>query len=142
MDWNTRLIVQYTEGGDTHTITPIDSFTPSFALAAEPIHSIEQTHIGVIYSPKSITFSMTVKAIGNIAAKLTALALKGTRFNIALQEGEGSDWGFTTVIMSDCVITSCSPSSVSPTGAPGATFSGFSLASTVSPKDADAVSVP
>lgn len=143
MDWNTRLVVQFTDDAGDHTISPIDSFSPSFSLGAEPIHSIEQTHIGVIFSPKSMNFSITVKAIGDVVARLTQLALNGTRFNIALLESDGNDWSFTSVVMTDCIISSCSPTNASPSGAPGATFSGFSLASTVTPKPGlQAVSVP
>jgi hypothetical protein len=92
-DWNTRLAVSYTddEGNDV-VVKPIDSFTPSFSINAEPISSIEAINTGVIFSPESLSFSMTVKAIGPVAAQLTALALQGRRFNITLQEGTGDDW--------------------------------------------------
>ena len=86
LDWRTRLAVSYTENGKTVDITPIDSFSPSFALSVEPIHSIERTHVGAVFSPQSITFSLTVKAIGDVAARLTALAMQGKRFDITLQE--------------------------------------------------------
>lgn len=128
-DWNTRLAVSYTEDGETKEISPIDSFTPSFSLNAEPLHSIEATHIGVIFSPESISFSMSVKAIGPVAAKLTAMALEGTRFNITLQEKIGSDWSFNSIVLSDCIITSATPTTANVSGAPTASFSGFSLAS-------------
>ena len=55
LDWRTRLAVRYTENGRTLDITPIDSFSPSFSLAVEPIHSIERTHVGAVFSPRSIT---------------------------------------------------------------------------------------
>lgn len=138
-DWNTRLAVSYTEDGETREISPIDSFTPSFALNAEPLHSIEATHIGVIFSPESISFSMSVKAIGPVAAKLTALALEGTRFNITLQERTGSDWAFNSIVLSDCIITSATPTTANVSGAPTASFSGFSLASSTEGKEADVV---
>src|SRR5262245_46976666 len=127
LDWRTRLAVRYTEDGASYDITPIDSFSPSFSLGVEAIHSIEQTHVGVVFSPKSITFSITVKAIGDATARLTALALKGKRFDITLQEKAGEDWSFRSVVLGDCIITSASPSSATPTGAPTATFSGFSM---------------
>jgi hypothetical protein len=57
------------------------------------LHSIEATHIGVVFNPQNMTFSMSVKAIGDTAARLTTLALKGTRFNIVLQESEGARTG-------------------------------------------------
>jgi hypothetical protein len=131
-DWRTRLAVSYQEKtpeGATTTvqITPIDSFTPSFTLSSEPLHSIEQTHVGVVYTPQAISFTMTVRAIGDVAAKLTALAFAGTRFDVVLLVEEGGDWAFKSMVLSDCVITSAAPSVVTPTGAPTATFSGFSL---------------
>jgi hypothetical protein len=128
-DWkDTRLVVTYKKGSDPETeISPIDSFTPTFSLNAEVIHSIERTHAGVVYSPQAMSFSMTVKAIGDVAAKLTVLALSGTPFNVVLKEKVGDDWAFANVVMSDCVITSATPTSATPMGAPTATFSGFSL---------------
>src|SRR5882762_7487392 len=108
-DWRTRLAVSYTEGTTSVSISPIDSFAPSFALNVEAIHSIEKTHIGAVYSPRAINFSMTVKAIGDVAARLTNLALKGTRFNITLQEFDGSDWAFKSILLEDCIITSATP---------------------------------
>jgi hypothetical protein len=142
-DWNTRLAVSYEKDGQSVEISPIDSFSPTFALGAEVLHSIEATHIGVVYSPKSMTFSMTVKAIGDVAAKLTVLALEGTRFNIVLQEAEGGhDWAFKSIVMSDCIITSATPTSATISGAPAATFSGFSLTTKAEPKQGAAVKVP
>jgi hypothetical protein len=141
-DWNTRLAVRATINGNSVLISPIDSFTPSFSLAAEPLHSIEQTHIGVVYSPVSMSFSLSVRAIGNVAGQLTSLALEGNSFDILLQEGEGDDWSFATVLMRNCIITSASPSNVSISGAPAATFSGFALSAAADPKSGDAVSVP
>ena len=132
-NWNTRLAVSYTEDGITQTISPIDSFTPTFSLNAEPVHSIEATHIGVVYSPEAISFSMSVKAIGEVAAKLTALALEGKLFNITVEQ-VGSDWAFSSIILSDCLITSATPSTATISGAPTASFSGFSLASSVDGK--------
>jgi hypothetical protein len=107
------------------------------------MHSIEQTHIGVIYSPDSMTFSLTVKALGDVAGQLTALALEGTPFDILLQEKEGDDWSFHSIVMSNCIITSAAPSNASISGAPTATFSGFALAGKADGKAASStVSVP
>ena len=135
-DWKTRLAVSYTDqDGNTVQITPIDSFTPSFTLNAEAVHSLEQTHMGVIYSPDAMSFSMTVKAIGPVVGQLTALALQGKRFDVTLHESDGgSDWSLKTVVMSDCIITNSTPTSATISGAPSATFSGFSLQATVDPK--------
>jgi hypothetical protein len=126
-DWQTRLAVHYTDSTGDHEISPIQSFTPTFSTSAEPLHSIERTHVGVVFSPQSLTFSMTVPAIGDTAAKLTALALTGQRFDISLQEKTGSDWSFSTIVMKDCVITSAGPTAATVSGAPQAQFSGFSM---------------
>jgi hypothetical protein len=142
LDWRTRLAVSYTESGKTVNITPIDSFSPSFSLSVEPVHSIERTHVGAVFSPKSITFTITVKAIGDVAARLTALAMQGKRFNITLQENIGDDWSFNSVVLGDCMITSATPTSASPTGAPTATFSGFSMHATTDGKDNVKVEIP
>jgi hypothetical protein len=142
-EWKTRLAVSFTANGTTTLVSPIDSFSPSFSLNAEPMHSIEQTHIGVIYSPDSMTFSLTVKALGEVAGQLTALALQGTPFDILLQEQVGDDWSFHSIVMSSCIITSASPSNAAISGAPSATFSGFALASKADGKAAGStVSVP
>ncbi len=126
-DWKSRLAVVYSDGGAPQEISPIDAFTPSFSMNAEVLHSIERTHIGMVFSPESMSFSMTVKAIGDVAAKLTALALSRKRFSITLQEKVGNDWSFTKVVMSDCLITAATPTAATISGAPAATFSGISL---------------
>jgi len=142
-DWNTRLVVQVTsDGGVPPDITPIDQFTPTFAVPAEALHSIEKTHIGAVFSTKSITFSMTVRAIGGAVGRLTRLALEGTRFNVLVQQQEGNDWSFSSVVLTDCIITSAQPGAATATGAPSATFTGFSLASTVTPNGGEAIAVP
>jgi hypothetical protein len=140
-DWKTRLAVSYQDETGSHQISPIDSFNPSFSLNAEVMHSVERTHIGVIYSPQAMSFSLTVKAIGDAAARLTALALEGKRFDIVLQEGDdGADWSFKKVVMSHCVITSATPTSATISGAPAATFSGMSLAASTEANET--VSIP
>lgn len=141
-NWNSRLAVLYEDDSGQHVIAPIDSFTPTFALSAEPIHSIEQTHIGVVHTPAAITFQMTVRAIGEATAQLTALAMKGTQFNIILQENEGDDWSFNSVVLSECLITSAVPTAATISGAPSATFSGFSLSVSAEPKAGESVQVP
>jgi hypothetical protein len=70
---------------------------------------------------------MTVKAIGDIAARLTALAISRKRFNVTLQEKVGNDWSFAKIVLSDCIITSATPTAATISGAPSATFSGVSL---------------
>lgn len=142
-DWKTRLAVSYVdENNTTVDITPIDSFSPSFALAAETMHSLEQTHIGVIYSPKQMNFSMTVKAIGDVAARLTALAMQGKHFDVTLQEADGTDWAFNSIVMSRCLITACTPTAATPTGAPSATFSGVSLGASIEGKGGIRAAMP
>ncbi len=141
-DWNSRLVVSYTVNGQTKTISPIDSFTPTFALTAEALHSIEHTHIGVVYSPQVMTFTMTVKPIGTIAAELTSLAINRTRFDVSVQEAEGNDWAYSTLVMSNCVITSAIPSTATTSGSPTATFSGFSLGATETDKANTSNSLP
>ncbi|NBH12552.1 hypothetical protein [Amycolatopsis sp. SID8362] len=126
--WNTRLAVRYTDDkGADHEISPIQSFTPTFATTAEPLHSIERTHVGVVVQPYSLTFSLTVNAIGPATAQLTALALNATEFSISMQERSGDDWSFSTIVLSRCVITSAAPTAATVAGAPQATFSGFSM---------------
>lgn len=142
-DWkDTRLVVTYNDGSGDVEISPIDAFTPTFSLNAEVLHSIEKSHAGVVYTPQSLTFSMTVKAIGDVAAKLTVLALKGQPFDVLLKEKVGDDWSFANVVMSACIITSATPTAATPSGAPTATFSGFSLAAGAEANDGVKVSVP
>ncbi|MDA0160854.1 hypothetical protein OM076_11310 [Solirubrobacter ginsenosidimutans] len=142
-EWNTRLAVQYTpQGGQAVTISPIDTFSPSFSLNAEALHSLEATHIGAIFSPPSINFSMTVKAIGNVVGALTALAMNGTLFDITLLEFDGDDWSFSSFVLQQCLITSASPTTATISGAPAATFSGFGLGAAVDAKSADPVKLP
>lgn len=127
-EWNTRLTVHYTDpSGVDHQISPITSFTPTFSTTAEALHSIEKTHVGVIYSPPALTFSLTVPVVGDAAAKLTAIALSGQKFSLSLSEETGGDWSFKTLLLSDCVITSASPTPAAISGIPQAQFSGFSM---------------
>jgi hypothetical protein len=44
--------------------------------------------------------------------------------------------------MSDCIITSAAPSAATISGAPAATFSGFSLSAKAEPKQDAAVRIP
>ena len=143
MDWRTRLAVTYVDAdGKKVEVSPIDSFSPTFTLTAEVHHSIERTHIGAIFQPEQIAFTMTVKAIGTVAGQLTALALGGTRFDITLHEHDGIDWSFKSLVLRECLITSASPSNTTVSGAPSATFSGISLQATSEAKAAAAVTIP
>jgi len=143
-DWKSRLAVSFID--DSHAevlITPIDSFTPSFSLNAEVIHSIERTHVGVVYNPQGINFTMSVKAIGDAAARLTTLALEGRRFDLVLQEtDDGNDWSFKKLVLSGCLITSATPSTATTAGVPSASFSGVSLGASAEAKQGSPVRVP
>jgi hypothetical protein len=141
-DWRSRLAVSWEDERGVHQIVPVDSFSPTFSLGAEVLNSIEATHIGVVYTPSTITFSLSVKAIGDSAAQLTRLALGGTRFNVILQETEhGQDWAFDKIVLTDCIITSAAPTNATISGAPASVFSGFSLSATVDPKSGDPLSI-
>jgi len=122
-DWNTRLVV--TVG--TTVITPIDSFTPQFAMQRTVIHSIEADNVGVVSQPRTATFQMSLKAIGPSAATLTQLALSRTKFNIQLGVQSGNDWSFKKLLFRDCLITQANPSNTTPDGAPVASFNGVIL---------------
>jgi hypothetical protein len=143
-NWNSRLSVKYNAGGGEQQITPIDSFQPTFAMNAEPLSSVEATHIGVVYMPEQISFSMSVKAIGPATAQLTKLALSGKPFQIILEEVDEGDveWSLAEVLLDQCIITNASPSNATISGAPAATFSGFALGGKVSaPGIGDALKV-
>jgi hypothetical protein len=143
-DWRSRVAVSYVdEDNNSVDVTPIDAFTPTFSLNAEVLHSIERSHVGVVFTPQTITFSMTVRAIGDAVAKLTSLAMQGKRFNVTLQEtDDGDDWSFNSIVLTDCIITSASPSPATISGAPAATFSGMSLAATIDPKTGEDQEIP
>ncbi|WP_329476451.1 hypothetical protein OG558_36915 [Kribbella sp. NBC_01510] len=130
-DWKTRLGVRITVDGNETRVFLAQSYVPTFGTSAEPLHSIERTHVGVVATPQSLTFTLSVTAIGPAAAELTALALRGDPFEIVLLEQEGDDWSFSTIVLSQCYITSAAPGSATVSGAPVATFSGFSLAAAV-----------
>lgn len=127
--WKSRLTVKYDDGSGEKAITPIESFQPTFAMNAEPLHSVEAINIGVIYMPEQLNFSITVKALGTATAQLTMLALNGTPFSIVMEEVDEGDveWSLTEVLLDKCIITSAVPSSAAISGAPTATFSGFAL---------------
>jgi len=121
-DWKSKLSV-FANG---QLVSPIDSFTPTFATKVDPIHSIEADNVGALFHPMTATFTMTVKAIGPSVALLTKLAIEGTKFEIHISE-EGSDWSFKSLAFRDCLITSCNPSNLVVDGVPAATFSGIIL---------------
>ncbi len=126
--WMSTRLAVIVNGDTDNPLTPIESFTPTFALNTEVVHSIEATHVGWIANPDSFTFSLSVKAIGGAAAQLTRLALSGTEFEIGIYEAkDGSgEWDFAHVVLRKCLITSANPSNAMVNGAPAATFSGIS----------------
>lgn len=140
--WMSTRLAVIVNGDSAHPLTPIESFTPTFALNTEVVHSCEATHVGWIANPDSFTFSMTVKAIGGAAAQLTRLAMEGTEFEIGVYEAAGStgEWDFTHVVMRKCLITSANPSNAMVNGAPTATFSGISREAEIN--DGSALSRP
>ncbi len=129
-DWNTRLVVSV----NGKTVTPIESFTPTYTTPVTPIHSIEADNVGALVHPQTATFTMTVKALKpsdptkqTNAAELATLAINGKKFNIVLAEGNGTDWSFKQLQFRDCIITSANPSNAVMDGVPIATFSGMIL---------------
>lgn len=140
---NTRLAV-IVNGDSANPISPIESFTPTFSLTTEVVHSIEATHIGYIGNPENFTFTMTVKAIGDSAARLTSLAMAGTEFEVGIYEADGStgEWDFQSVIMRNCLITSANPSNAAVNGAPTATFSGVARAVETTPTSGEPENLP
>jgi|SRR3954452_22381649 len=116
--WDTRLEVKL----GTDTITPLDSFTPTFNTPVQVLHSVEADNIGFVVQPHTFTFTMTVKAIGAIVAKLTNMARDAEKFSIGVAEKQGTDWTFKSIAFNDCLITSANPSNVVIDGVPAATF--------------------
>ena len=115
--WNTKLYVTV----NNVLLTPITSFTTTFASSVTPIHSIEADNVGVIVKPQTMTFTMTVPAIrdptvasGTVpnAAGLYKLAIAGTSFDVALAVQSGNDWVFSQLLFRGCYITSANPSNV------------------------------
>jgi hypothetical protein len=122
-DWNTRLEVRL---GDA-TITPISTFSPTFNVPHQVLHSIEADNVGFIRQPFTFTFTMTVPAVASAVADLTELAVNGTEFSIVVAEKKGTDWAFNSMKFARCVVTSTTPSNVVVDGVPQATFNCASL---------------
>ena len=141
-DWkDTRLVVSTNDGTGDKEVAMVDTFAPNLALNAEALHALDRSNVGVAFTPQTLTFTITVKAIGDSVARLTMLALKGQPFNILLKEKVGDDWGLANIVMSDCIITSASHTA-NPTGVPTATFSGFSLSAGAETNEGVRASVP
>jgi hypothetical protein len=145
-DWNTRLAVDFsTDGEHTQTlITPITTFSTTIGLVATELHSIEATHVGAVYAPRSITFTMTVNVMGDATAQLASLAMQGKRFDIIVQAQEGTDWSFQSILLANCIATSLQ-TNAPVSGAPTLTLSGVALKATETPAPgsaATAVTIP
>jgi hypothetical protein len=120
--WNSRLEVQVATDPDAKTfttLTPITSFTTTFASSITQIHSIEADNVGVIQKPQTMTFTMTVPAIGpdqtnphDTAATLYKLAIDGKPFHVSLAVASGNDWVFKQLLFRNCYITAASGSNV------------------------------
>ncbi|NUR32060.1 MAG: hypothetical protein HOV83_40490 [Catenulispora sp.] len=128
LKWDSRLTVTV---GST-VITPIDSFNPTFTTGVQPVHSLEADNVAHIVQPKTITFTMSVKAIGPVVAQLTHLARTSTKFALTLAEDHGSDWSFSKIAFSDCYITSVAGTVVID-GVPTTTFNCVCLDATTEP---------
>ncbi|TMV00050.1 hypothetical protein [Streptomyces sp. DASNCL29] len=125
--WMQSRLAVVLEGKTDQPLTPVESFTPTFNLNAEVVHSLEATHVGYIANPANFTFTLTVKAIGGASAALTQLAVAGKEFSIGLYQAKGSntdEWDFKSLLFNKCLITSANPSNAVINGAPTATFSG------------------
>src|SRR5260370_29939056 len=120
-DWNSRLEVSV----NGTTVTPIESFTPTYTTPVTPIHSIEADNVGAMYHPQTATFTMTVKAIGASVATRTGFTVKGTKVNVQVAEKKGTDWSFKKLLFRDCIITAANPSNAVIDGVPIATFNGI-----------------
>lgn len=134
-DWNTRLAIEFSTDPTDATqtqITPIDSFSTTIGLAASELHSIEATHVGAVYAPKTIQFQMIFKAMGDMAATLSSLAFQGSRFDVIVQVQEGTDWAFQKVLLKNCIVTQFI-TNAPVTGAPTITLNGVSLSATETP---------
>jgi hypothetical protein len=118
--WNTKLYVTV----NNVLLTPITSFTTTFASSVTPIHSIEKDNVGVIVKPQTMTFKMVVPGMvvdptAQTAAVLYKLAIAGTSFDVALAVQSGDDWVFSQLLFRGCYITSANPSDVMVGTTPG-----------------------
>lgn len=117
LQWDSRLEVRI----GTTVVTPIDSFNPVFSVPVQALHSLEADNVAHVVQPQTFTFTMAVKAIGPVVAKLTDMARTRTPFTVALSEAAGSDWTFSQIAFNECYITSVS-NSVVIDGVPTTTF--------------------
>jgi hypothetical protein len=123
VDWNSRLEISVNGA----TVTPIETFTPTYTTPVTPIHSIEADNVGAMFHPQTAAFTMTVKAIGASVATLAKMTIAGTKFNVQIAEKKGTDWSFKKLLFRDCVMTSANPTNAVMDGVPVATFNGIVL---------------
>jgi hypothetical protein len=95
-----------TADGPPIPITPIDSFQQTVNTPAVALHSLEQTHVGAVFAPADIQFTMTVKQNASVLAVLTKIALDREPFQILVNEGQGDSWALASIVLDNCVITS------------------------------------
>jgi hypothetical protein len=117
LHWDTRLEVKI----GTETVTPCDALNPQVNTPVQVLHSVEADNVGFVVQPQTFTFTMTVKAIGPVVAKLTDMALQRTKFSVAVAEKRGTDWTFKSIAFNDCFVTSINPGNVMIDGVPTAT---------------------
>ncbi|GAA2773919.1 hypothetical protein [Streptomyces showdoensis] len=122
-DWNTRLEVKLAG----RTISPITNFSPSFNVPHTVIHSLEADGVGYVRQPFTFTFTLTIPAIASAVADLTELAVNGGEFAIAVAEKKGTDWSFSSLKFSRCVVSAAQPSNITVDGVPQATFTCMAL---------------
>ncbi|MEU6975390.1 MULTISPECIES: hypothetical protein [unclassified Streptomyces] len=122
-DWNTRLEVKLAG----RTISPITNFSPSFNVPHTVIHSLEADGVGYVRQPFTFTFTLTIPAIASAVADLTELAVNGGEFAIAVAEKKGTDWAFSSLKFSRCVVSAAQPSNITVDGVPQATFTCMAL---------------
>ncbi|MER8043605.1 hypothetical protein ACFYXV_20160 [Streptomyces sp. NPDC002181] len=122
-DWNTRLEVKLAG----RTISPITTFSPSFNVPHTVIHSLEADGVGYVRQPFTFTFTLTIPAIASAVADLTELAVNGGEFAIAVAEKKGTDWAFSSLKFSRCVVSAAQPSNITVDGVPQATFTCMAL---------------
>lgn len=155
-DWNTRLAIVYQPQdpitgqpqGNALQITPINSFQSTMNTAAQALHSLEQTHVGAVFSPADIQFTMTVVQSASEMGHLMEIGLNRARFQIGVVVSEvnpvtgTSDWNLQQIILNNCIITQMQvgPIVTTPGVAPTIVISGVSLHVSVTAADGSSAS--
>ena len=130
-DWKTRLGVRFTVDGNETRVFLAQSYVPDVRYQCRTA-ALDRAHPRRRGRDPAVADVHAVRHRDRSGrAELTALALRGDPFDIVLLEQEGDDWSFSTIVLEQCYITSAAPGSATVSGAPVATFSGFSLAAAV-----------